>query len=234
MSRLTLPPVSDSRTSTAAAASQGRGSAAAAPAASLDGPSSGGGYTEANGNSARTLDFAWVRAQVPLVAILAHYHVLETLKPFGNQLRGACPIHKGTHKRQFFVRPSTNSWRCFSTCQRGGGTLEFVAEMEHLSTLEAARRIAQVFALTPSHQPRSTAMSDVSNRPTHKVFCVDERAADREDAFWTRIGSAWEHKDGKGLSIQLNALPINARLVLREIAEGDRDDAPKSGQVRHD
>jgi hypothetical protein len=38
--------------------------------------------------------------------------------------------------------------------------------------------------------------------------------------FWTRIGAAWEHKDGKGLTVQLDLVPVNAgRIVLRTPAE---------------
>lgn len=40
--------------------------------------------------------------------------------------------------------------------------------------------------------------------------------ADREDPFWTRIGAAWEHKDGKGFSIDLELMPVaSGRIVLR-------------------
>ena len=65
-------------------------------------------------------------------------------------------------------------------------------------------------------------MSD-NKKPTHKVFVVEEREGEGkdEDAFWTRVGSAWPHKDGKGFNIVLSALPLNGRLVLREFSEDD-------------
>ena len=31
---------------------------------------------------------------------------------------------------------------------------------------------------------------------------------------WTRIGAAWAHKKGPGFSIQLDALPLEGRIVL--------------------
>ena len=34
---------------------------------------------------------------------------------------------------------------------------------------------------------------------------------------WTEIGAAWLHKDGKGFSIKLQALPVDGRIVLREL-----------------
>lgn len=36
-----------------------------------------------------------------------------------------------------------------------------------------------------------------------------------DKAFWTKVGAAWFHRDMKGLSLQLEVLPINGRIVLR-------------------
>lgn len=40
-----------------------------------------------------------------------------------------------------------------------------------------------------------------------------------EKSFWTRIGAAWEHEDGKGLNLTLDLLPPNGRVVLRAPSE---------------
>ncbi len=55
------------------------------------------------------------------------------------------------------------------------------------------------------------------------VFCVEDRKGDKD--FWTRIGKAWPHKNGKGFSITLNALPLNGRLVAIDDEEQDGEDA---------
>ncbi|SPH17912.1 hypothetical protein DEA8626_01440 [Defluviimonas aquaemixtae] len=40
---------------------------------------------------------------------------------------------------------------------------------------------------------------------------------DRENAPWTRIGAAWDHKDERGFTLQLDLVPVAAgRVVLRE------------------
>lgn len=53
--------------------------------------------------------------------------------------------------------------------------------------------------------------------PSLVAFHVTERG---EKKFWTRIGAAWDHEDGKGLTVQLELVPVNAgRIVLREPAE---------------
>jgi len=54
--------------------------------------------------------------------------------------------------------------------------------------------------------------------PSHSVFVVE---GEGDNAFWTRIGAAWLHQDGKGFNITLSALPLNGRLVVRE----PKDDA---------
>jgi hypothetical protein len=51
-------------------------------------------------------------------------------------------------------------------------------------------------------------------QPSHIAYQV--RDGKENDSFWTRIGVAWATKDGKGFTIQLNALPLDGRIVLRE------------------
>jgi hypothetical protein len=37
-----------------------------------------------------------------------------------------------------------------------------------------------------------------------------------DDSFWTKVGAAWPHRDGKGLSLILSVIPMNGQIVLRE------------------
>ncbi|CAM5368241.1 hypothetical protein ATER59S_01527 [Aquamicrobium terrae] len=50
-------------------------------------------------------------------------------------------------------------------------------------------------------------------QPSHDVYSVEGDGADK--SFWTRIGSAWPHTDGKGVNLTLTAIPLNGRIVLR-------------------
>ena len=172
---------------------------------------------------------------VPLAAILEHYHLLSGLKKIGGQLFGTCPIHQGSNKKQFVVDLDKHVWRCFGDCNRGGGTLELVAELEKVEVKEAARLVRDWFALAPlSHvqqhrkPKRSTAMS---SKPSHKAFVVEDREeGSDEKPFWTRVGSAWPHGDGKGLNIQLaTGVSVSGRLVLREYTEKDAEEDEKRG-----
>ncbi len=54
-----------------------------------------------------------------------------------------------------------------------------------------------------------------SNKPTHRVYAVTKRG---EKSYWNAIGAAWLNKDGKGLSVKLDYLPLvaDAEIVIRE------------------
>ena len=49
--------------------------------------------------------------------------------------------------------------------------------------------------------------------PTYSVFVVDEQEG--KDPFWLKVGAAFEHKDGKGLNIVLQALPVTKKMRVR-------------------
>lgn len=64
-----------------------------------------------------------------------------------------------------------------------------------------------------------------SRRPTHRVYAVTKNGAD-DKGFWTEIGAAWPHSDGKGFNLKLDYLPLNgAELVIRT----PKQDAAKGG-----
>src|SRR5271168_4110487 len=64
------------------------------------------------------------------------------------------------------------------------------------------------------HIRRRKIMSN--EKPTLIAYSVREREGKK--AIWTTIGAAWPHGKGTGLTIQLEALPLNfdGRIVLTE------------------
>lgn len=52
-----------------------------------------------------------------------------------------------------------------------------------------------------------------AKKPSHEAFVVN---GEGESAFWTKIGAVWPHDDGKGFNVELIALPVSGRLVMRE------------------
>jgi len=63
-----------------------------------------------------------------------------------------------------------------------------------------------------------------TQKPTLIAYVVKERGKGKK-AIWTKIGAAWPHGNGKGLSLELQALPLDGRVVSmepqQESAQGD-------------
>ena len=53
--------------------------------------------------------------------------------------------------------------------------------------------------------------------PSHVAYQVRDREGKK--SFWTRIGSAWAHADGKGFNIQIEVVPLDGRITLRVASE---------------
>jgi hypothetical protein len=54
------------------------------------------------------------------------------------------------------------------------------------------------------------------SKPTHLAYSVRDYEKDgKKDSFWSKVGVAFEHKDGKGFDINLDAFPVTGRVVLR-------------------
>ena len=47
----------------------------------------------------------------------------------------------------------------------------------------------------------------------HAVYVVE---GEGDNAYRTKIGVAWPHKDGDGFDVRLAALPLNGRLAIRK------------------
>lgn len=41
--------------------------------------------------------------------------------------------------------------------------------------------------------------------------------------YWQKLGAGWHHRDGKGLTVQLDAMPIDGRVVLRKPLDSPTD-----------
>jgi len=56
-----------------------------------------------------------------------------------------------------------------------------------------------------------------SKSPSHIAYHVRDREGSK--GFFTRIGAAWQHKDGKGFNVQLDCVPLDGRISLRVASE---------------
>ncbi len=70
----------------------------------------------------------------------------------------------------------------------------------------------------PNRSPyMGTEAAAVNGSDRYEVFVV-ENYEDREGAErsnWTRVGVAFPHKDGLGLNVDLKAIPVSGKLVIR-------------------
>ena len=53
-------------------------------------------------------------------------------------------------------------------------------------------------------------------KPTHRMYHV---TGEGKTAFWRAVGAAWPNRDGQGFSIDMDAIPLKGRLVMREITD---------------
>ena len=68
--------------------------------------------------------------------------------------------------------------------------------------------------------------------PTHRVYTVIRREG--QDDYWLNIGLAFPHKDGKGFNIVLQALPLDGKVVCREVTEEDKSEPASPARARQE
>jgi hypothetical protein len=59
-----------------------------------------------------------------------------------------------------------------------------------------------------SAQDLDFAIAQLAERPAHLQRVMQK-------ASWTRVGVAFAHKDGNGLNVELRAIPVSGKLVIR-------------------
>ena len=60
--------------------------------------------------------------------------------------------------------------------------------------------------------------------PTHRAYSVIRREG--QDDFWLNVGLVFAHKDGTGFNIMLQALPLDGRIVCREVTADEETQEP--------
>ncbi len=72
--------------------------------------------------------------------------------------------------------------------------------------------------MTTANQTSRTKPDVRETRPPSLIaYHVAERGG---QSYWTRLGAAWDHDDAKGLTVQLDLMPVSGgRIVLREPSE---------------
>jgi hypothetical protein len=69
-----------------------------------------------------------------------------------------------------------------------------------------------------SIRSKEKVMSNQPKTPSHYCYHVRD-GKEKGKGFWTRIGAAWQHQDGKGFNLQLEVVPLDGRVQLRVATE---------------
>jgi DNA primase len=112
------------------------------------------------------VDFKAIKAAITMEQLLQHYGILDQFKRTGESLNGPCPIHKGSNPTQFRVSLTKNLWNCFSDCEHGGNTLDFITKMEKCSIHAAALKAIEWFNLDPEAMTASDDKADTAEPKT--------------------------------------------------------------------
>jgi len=102
------------------------------------------------------LDFAHLKRQLPIAAVLDHLGLTPRLRGPGAQRRCACPIHRGDGRgRTFSVHLEQNVFQCFDAkCAAKGDVIDLWACVKKMPLRDAALDLVRTFHLEPS--PRGT------------------------------------------------------------------------------
>ena len=78
---------------------------------------------------------------------------------------------------------------------------------------------------------RNASNARTPNPPAFVAYHVSDQGRGRK--FWNRLGGAWNHKNGDGLTIFVNVLPIDfdGRIVLMPPRQDD--DAQAAADAEH-
>lgn len=107
------------------------------------------------------VDFKKVKEAVTMQMVLDHYGI-NSLRKSGDELRGPCPIHKGSRRsKNFTVNVLKNAFNCFSKdCGARGNVLDLVAALEHCSVRDAALKLKDWFKVGESQLPSPKQIED--------------------------------------------------------------------------
>ncbi|HTW50363.1 MAG TPA: hypothetical protein VME45_00515 [Stellaceae bacterium] len=70
------------------------------------------------------------------------------------------------------------------------------------------------------------------NTPTHRAYSVIKR--DGQDDYWLNLGLVFQHKDGNGFNIILQAFPLDGKIVCREVSDEDAAEAQAQPRGRQE
>lgn len=164
------------------------------------------------------VDFADIR-KIPIAAVLSQYKV-ETRKRSNTELVANCPFPSHAqsskeHKWTLAISLEKNRWYCHSdTCRaasnkpKGGDAIDVVAMLDNLTPLDAAKKLAELFALSTSKRSSivnqlSTEEAKIVNPPVwNKPLAFELKKLDPDHPFISERGISLETAVEFGIGVQ--------------------------------
>ncbi|SMX28221.1 hypothetical protein TRP8649_02336 [Pelagimonas phthalicica] len=69
-----------------------------------------------------------------------------------------------------------------------------------------------------SHETNQPQDKPALNNPFLLGYSV-RPTGEGNKSYWSKIAVAWAHKDGQGFNVQMDAMPVDGKLVLRTVPE---------------
>jgi len=166
--------------------------------------------------------FTFIKQQVPITQEIGRY---VRLRQAGSYLKGPCPFHKETDA-SFTVSPDKGIFYCFG-CHATGDVLSFIAKIENLSPLEAAKQLIDSHGLkVPEELLRSTPAGARQNEEKASYFAVHKYIASWAHAQLRMHKHAYDYVLSRGITEQMidlfmiGFLPSGARAMNALLAAG--------------
>ena len=142
--------------------------------------------------STEWVDFKKVKEAVDMKMVLDHYGI-KNLTKSGDEVRGPCPIHKGSQRsKNFTVNLRKNAFNCFSGgCGARGNVLDFVAAMDRCSVREAAVKLRGWFKIgeREAASPEQGKGTDGATQISRGIY------SDQDGALFEVITSATSYEE---------------------------------------
>jgi hypothetical protein len=102
------------------------------------------------------------------------------------------------------------------------------------ASADCIRPIQWALRATPLKRSKTMANKQNANTQANRetkplAFIAWHVNGQDKKSFWTRIGAAWDHKDGKGLTLQLELVPMSGRIVLRA-PQAEQEEASEAAE----
>ena len=117
------------------------------------------------------VDFKMIKEAVDMQMVLDHYGI-KGLTKSGDELRGSCPMHKGSPRsKDFTVNVRKNAFKCFRVgCEARGNVLDFVAAMENCSVRDAALKLQDWFKIGESQSPSESGRQNTTAEVCRGIY----------------------------------------------------------------